>query len=767
MLSNKNVKNELKKTLFSLKPHDHICLIFETLEEWRNIIIPFIITGLMKGQKCIYITDENSTERIRKLIHKEWSNASVAEKSGQLVVLEAKDTYTKDGRFEPDKMIALLISETNKAISEGYSALRATGEMTWILKSNLGVEKAFEYDAKLNHFFAEYPCIAICQYNLKEFPIQMIDEVILTHPVLIWENEIYENRFYIPPEKFLSEKRQQYKLQEFLNNLKKEADFRKKAENELRLSEINFSKVFNFNPSPMAIITLKDLIYLDMNNIFEDTVGYNREEVIGKTINEIPFLHPEVQNKVRKMILKKQAIKNIDVEYQTKSGLKKLGLLSIEIIQFTNQKCILAVINDITKLKRTEMELKQERDIILSILDSSPYAITISDTDLTILDCNPETLKQHKYSSKSELVGKSLLALIDQNEHQEAMENAELVLKNGSIKNIEHNMVTKDQKTFKAELSASVVVDISGKPIFFIALTNDITERKQMEESLLQSENKYRQLVENAQEGIWSIDSEAVTTFVNQRMADILGYTPEEMLGKPLYYFIDEKNINYAMINLKRRVEGIKEQHDFEFLHKNGHPVYTRLETSPILDKEGRFIGALACVADITERKKTEEDLIFLGLHDSLTGLYNRNYFEQEIKRLQEGRHSSVGIIVCDIDALKLVNDSFGHDQGDEHIKLAANLIKGSFREGDIISRIGGDEFAVFLPDSTAIDVEHAVIRIVKAIDEHNSKGQKPLLSISIGSAVGYQSTEKPLRINELFKEADNNMYLDKLLKGQ
>jgi len=129
----------------------------------------------MKGQKCIYITDVNSTDRIRKLVYKEWSNASIAEKSGQLIILEAKDTYTKNGHFNPDRMIALLARETSKAISEGYSALRITEEMTWVLKSNLGVEKIFEYEAKLNVFFAENPCIAIFQYNLKEFPAQMIE----------------------------------------------------------------------------------------------------------------------------------------------------------------------------------------------------------------------------------------------------------------------------------------------------------------------------------------------------------------------------------------------------------------------------------------------------------------------------------------------------------------------------------------------------------------------------------------------------------------
>jgi len=111
------------------------------------------------------------------------------------------------------------------------------------------------------------------------------------------------------------------------------------------------------------------------------------------------------------------------------------------------------------------------------------------------------------------------------------------------------------------------------------------------------------------QEGLWLIDKDSITTFVNPRMAEILGYTAEEMLGKHLFAFMGERGIEIAKYNLERRRQGIKEQHDFEFIRKDGARVYASLETSPITDEAGNYVGALACVADITERKRIEEEL--------------------------------------------------------------------------------------------------------------------------------------------------------------
>jgi len=134
-------------------------------------------------------------------------------------------------------------------------------------------------------------------------------------------------------------------------------------------------------------------------------------------------------------------------------------------------------------------------------------------------------------------------------------------------------------------------------------------EKREAEEALRKSEEKYRQLIENAQEGIWAIDVEAKTTFVNERVAEILGYSVDEMLGSSLFSFMDEGGVALAKYYFERRKQGIKERHDFEFLRKDGTRVYTSLEASPIMDDGGDFVGVLAFVADITERKKAEEAL--------------------------------------------------------------------------------------------------------------------------------------------------------------
>jgi PAS domain S-box-containing protein len=125
-------------------------------------------------------------------------------------------------------------------------------------------------------------------------------------------------------------------------------------------------------------------------------------------------------------------------------------------------------------------------------------------------------------------------------------------------------------------------------------------------ERVRRSEEKYKLLIDTIQEGIWVIDKDSITTFVNPRMAEILGYTSEEMLGKHLFSFMDEQGKAVAERNVERRKHGIKEQHDFEFIKKDGTRIYTQLETGPILDAEGQYAGAIASVADISERREAE-----------------------------------------------------------------------------------------------------------------------------------------------------------------
>ncbi len=144
----------------------------------------------------------------------------------------------------------------------------------------------------------------------------------------------------------------------------------------------------------------------------------------------------------------------------------------------------------------------------------------------------------------------------------------------------------------------------------------DKKSRKQTALPALENEEKGWQIVESLHEGIWAIDEDAVTSFVNQCMAEMLGYTPEEMIGRPMFSFMDDRGVEISKRNLERRQQGIKENHEFELLRKDGARVYTIMQTSPIMDADGKYVGALAGVLDITARKQTEDEL--RKAHDDL-----------------------------------------------------------------------------------------------------------------------------------------------------
>lgn len=172
----------------------------------------------------------------------------------------------------------------------------------------------------------------------------------------------------------------------------------------------------------------------------------------------------------------------------------------------------------------------------------------------------------------------------------------------------------------------------------------------------------------------------------------------------------------------------------------------------------------IVVVRNITERKQAEEQLKFLSLHDPLTRLYNRAYFEQEMRRFEGGRAYPVGIIVCDVDGLKLINDTLGHNTGDVMLIEAANVIKNTLRQVEMVARIGGDEFAVILPVNDRQVLEGVCDRIRDAVNSYNAADPVLPLSISIGCSV---CSGPPGGMEDAFKKADNNMYREKLYRSR
>jgi PAS domain S-box-containing protein len=211
--------------------------------------------------------------------------------------------------------------------------------------------------------------------------------------------------------------------------------------------------------------------------------------------------------------------------------------------------------------------------------------------------------------------------------------------------------------------------------------------------ALERSEERFRRIVHSAGEGIWEIDAAANTTFVNPKMAAILGYSIEEMLDRPLAGFVDIAALAILERNLARRRQGIAERHEFKFQRRDGSDVWTSMASNPIFDGAGTYVGALALVTDITDRRQSTELIWHQANFDELTGLPNRHMFmdrlRQEVKKADRGG-AFLALLFLDLDHFKEVNDQLGHASGDALLVEAARRIGACVRASDTLARLGG-----------------------------------------------------------------------------
>ncbi|HUW66166.1 MAG TPA: diguanylate cyclase [Spirochaetia bacterium] len=183
---------------------------------------------------------------------------------------------------------------------------------------------------------------------------------------------------------------------------------------------------------------------------------------------------------------------------------------------------------------------------------------------------------------------------------------------------------------------------------------------------------------------------------------------------------------------------------------------------APLYGPDGKIDGAVQSIRDIGERKKAEVELRHLGTHDALTGLCNRAHFQKMIQELSDGPRP-VSVIVCDVDCLKKVNDTFGHLKGDEILRRAAAIIAGELRSTDCVARVGGDEFAVLLPDTDKNTAKAICRRLRERVAKDNLDHPGLILGISAGSATTVRTGEP---LEDILKMADEAMYRQKALRG-
>jgi PAS domain S-box-containing protein len=265
---------------------------------------------------------------------------------------------------------------------------------------------------------------------------------------------------------------------------------------------------------------------------------------------------------------------------------------------------------DITARKQAEMSAIESEHRYRMLWETTTDAVIVIDDRSRIHYANPAVMEVFGHKPEA-VVGQDLACLQPERLRDAHRAGVMRYLATG-MKKLDWRATRaiglhRDGHEFPIEISFSHM-EVDGQHRF-AGFLRDISDRIRAENALRESEERYRHIVQNANEGIWVIDLRAVTTFVNPKMAQMLGYAAEEMIGRSLNDFMDSEAQDIAATHLQRRQQGIAEQHDFRFRHKDGSDLWTLVAASPILDAQGHYAGSMALVTDITERRRLEDEL--------------------------------------------------------------------------------------------------------------------------------------------------------------
>lgn len=583
-----------------------------------------------------------------------------------------------------------------------------------------------------------------------------------------------------------------------LIDLQRDIFVRRQTEEALRFGEEKYMALFEKSAVPASLTKMPEGVFVDVNEAFQAMFGYTRQEVIGKTSIGIGITLPQECARAYTDLRQRGGIQGSERHLRTKTGGKRNCLINVNQVQIGGQDFVITSFHDITEHKRAEEELRESEireraraNELAAVLEAVPAIVWIAH--------DPES----KYITGSLAAAEFLRMPLDANLSQTAPPDerprhftvwkdgketkpnelpVQLAAKGITVKDYEEEVVFDDGTRRYLIGNASPLYDARGQIHGAVAAFRDITEYKRAEKALRESEEKYRRIVETAQEGIWVLDAEGKTSYINAHMAEMLGYPPMELMGHSLFEFMDDDARKDAEALLERRRQGISEQHEFRFRRKNGTDLWAIVSTNAMVNEDSDFIGALGMIIDITERKQATDALrqanetlqMQLGeinalketlqeqvLRDPLTHLHNRRYLNEtlghETARAQRD-HYSISITMIDIDHFKGFNDTYGHSTGDEVLKALSHLLVERTRQGDITCRYGGEEFLIVMVGAHDADVARRAEEIRYDFSQLRIPFDKEELSATISVGVAFYP-QHGAEIQQVIDAADAAMY--------
>lgn len=564
--------------------------------------------------------------------------------------------------------------------------------------------------------------------------------------------------------------------------------------------ELTFDELFENHGSVMLIIDVKTGQIIDANDAAVSFYGYSYDVLLGMNIKQINMLTTkEVENEMKKASLEERnyfifshllangKIRNVEVysypfsqnnkqllysiihditprieaqkslQKQNKSFFTTLSLLIL--IQFA---VILLLYKSLKNNKRIQDELTTSKEEYQTLFDNIQESFALHElicddngkpVDYIFLNVN-KSFEENTGLKLDDVKYKTVLEVLPDTEQYwiDIYGDAAINEKSLSIENFSKEI----NKYFSVK-----VIGIGDKK--FITVFSDITKRV-ISEKLIEKERKLlKTTLMSVGDGVISTDKEGKIKIINRVAEKLTGWSQKDAYDKNIedIFILDNchKGKSIDLVNeVLRTGETVEIENNTYLKSKNNLRIPIEDSIAPIIDENNEINGAVIVFRDFTDRKEKQDKIKYLSFHDQLTGLYNRRFFEEELKKINTNRNLPLTIIMADVNGLKLTNDAFGHMKGDKLLKIAAKEIKKECRADDIIARIGGDEFVILLPKTSNEEANKIIQRIKGNIA---NKNEGPIVvSISFGSDTKKWTNQD---IMEVFKKAEDNMYRMKL----